>query len=157
MIRGTLLAIALGGVAAAGLPHASARAQSGDALAHAERTCLDYGLRPHSDSYDVCVRRAADAFARGAPDLAYADARAVRSARDTCLSLGTIPNTLGYRQCLNVEIDRRAERSQALRYGPSDEPRPHAIVRMDGYGNRYDRAGNLLDRDGYVFGSPPRY
>ena len=36
------------------LPYA-ARAQSGDALAHAEHTCLDYGVGPNSVAFDTCV------------------------------------------------------------------------------------------------------
>lgn len=154
MTRGTMLAIALGSLAVA-VPFSAARAQSGDALAHAESTCLDYGVRPHTDSYDVCVSRVANAFEDGAPDLAYRQARAVLAAHDTCASMGAPPNTLGYRQCLNVEIDRQAGRSYEIRYLPPD--RPHAVVRIDEYGNRYDRDGNLVDRYGYVIRPSPYY
>ena len=35
------------------------RAQSGDALAHAEHTCLDNGVGPNSVAFDTCVARAA--------------------------------------------------------------------------------------------------
>ncbi len=153
MIRGTMLATALGGLALLGVPSSAARAQSGDALANAERTCLDYGVRPHTDSYDVCVSRAANAFDDGAPDLAYRQARAVLAARDTCASIGARPNTMGYRQCLNVEIDRHAGRPYEIQYVPAD--RPHATVRIDESGTRYDRDGNVVDRYGYVIHPSP--
>lgn len=153
MTRGTMLAIAMGGVFAVGVPFSAAEAQSGDALAHAERTCLDYGVRPHTDSYDVCVNRTADAFDEGAPDLAYRQARAVLAAHDICASLGAVPETLGYRRCLDVEIDRQAGRTYAIQYQPAD--RPHRIVRMDENGTRYDRDGNVVDRYGYVIHPNP--
>ena len=154
MTRGTLLALAAGGLLVAGAPLTAAKAQSGDALAHAERTCLDYGVRPHTDSYDVCVNRTAAAFDKAAPDLAYREARAVMAARDNCLSMGTQPETLGYRRCLNTEIDRQAGRSYAIQYVPDA---PHRIVRMDEYGTRYDREGNVVDQNGYVIHPNPYF
>src|SRR6185312_12811125 len=53
----------------AGVAPYAARAQSGDALAHAERTCLDQGIGPHSVTFDACTERAASAYDRGAPEL----------------------------------------------------------------------------------------
>jgi hypothetical protein len=155
MIRGTMLAVAFGGLIAVGAPQSAARAQSGDALANAERTCLDYGVRPHTDSYEVCVTRVAGAFDEGAPELANRQARAVGAAHDICASLGAVPNTMGYRQCLNVEIDRQAGRTYAIQYVPADEP--HRIVRMDEYGTRYDRQGNVVDQYGYVIHRNPYF
>ncbi len=155
MTRAMLITIAAGGLLVAAVPYSAAQAQSGDALANAERTCLDYGVRPHTDSYDVCVSRVAETFDDGAPDLAYRQARAVRMARDTCLSMGALPETMGYRQCLNVEIDRQAGRTYAIQYEPVASP--HTIVRVDEYGTRYDRDGNIVDRNGYVIRLNPRF
>ncbi|HZQ00505.1 MAG TPA: hypothetical protein VFB13_13260 [Reyranella sp.] len=154
MTRGTLLAVAAGGLVAAGAPLSAATAQSGDALANAERTCLDYGVRPHTDSYDVCVSRTGAAFDQGAPELAYSEARAVMAARDDCLSMGARPETMGYRRCLNVEIDRHAGRGYAIQYAPDA---PHRVVRMDEYGTRYDRDGNVVDQYGYVIHPNPYF
>jgi hypothetical protein len=148
-----LIALALGGLAVTGAPMPAANAQSGDALAQAEHTCLTEGVRPRTEAFDVCVSRTANAFDDGAPDLAYSQAQAVPSARDACLSMGAVPGTLGYRQCLNTEIDRHAERIYAIMAEPVDVP--HAIVRIDRYGQRYDRDGNVVDRHGYVIRPNP--
>lgn len=43
-------------------PHAQAR--SGDALAVAEKACLDQGIKPHSTAFEKCVERVADAYDR---------------------------------------------------------------------------------------------
>ena len=154
MTRAMLITIAVGGgLLAGGLPYL-AHAQSGDALANAERACRDSGVRPHTDSYEVCVGRTANTFDEGAPDLAYRQARAVMAARDVCLSMGAQPQTLGYRQCLNVEIDRQAGRSYAIRYEPVA---PHSVVRIDDTGTRYDRDGNVVDRNGYVIRVNPYF
>lgn len=47
---------------AATAPHAQAR--SGDALAIAEKACLDQGIKPHSTAFEKCVERVADAYDR---------------------------------------------------------------------------------------------
>ena len=118
MSRAKLLAATLGGVFAAMAPLAAANAQSGDALAQAEQACLDYGVRPYTAAYNICVDRAAFAFDRGAYDFAYRQARAVRRARDVCYSYGVSPDTLGYRECLNAETDRQAGRIHEAYYSP---------------------------------------
>ena len=43
-------------------PHAQAR--SGEALAVAEKACLDQGIKPHSTAFEKCVERVADAYDR---------------------------------------------------------------------------------------------
>jgi hypothetical protein len=104
--------LAVGAFLAGAAPFA-VRAQSGDALAHAERTCLDTGIGPHSVTFDTCVARAAIAFDQGAPALAADEARRIAEARDACLSYDLDPQTLGYHQCIAREVDRP---SYALRY-----------------------------------------
>ncbi len=106
MLRYNVLMIALGGVAlAAAIPRESADAQSGQALVFAERTCLDYGVAPSTATFEGCVKRAARAFDRGEPDIAYQQARVTRDAGDTCQSDGVEPETLGYRQCVANRIN----------------------------------------------------
>ena len=56
--------VAVGALLAGVSPYA-ARAQSGDALAHAERTCLDQGIGPNSVTFDACTERAASAYDEG--------------------------------------------------------------------------------------------
>jgi hypothetical protein len=104
--------LALGAFVAVATPFA-ARAQSGDALAHAERTCLDYGIGPYSVTFDTCVARAASAYDEGTPGLATAEARRIADARQVCLSYDLDPQTLGYHQCIAREADRP---TYALRY-----------------------------------------
>jgi hypothetical protein len=53
-VRLNTIFLALGGFAAVALPFA-VRAQSGEALARAERTCLDYGIEPMTMGYRACV------------------------------------------------------------------------------------------------------
>jgi hypothetical protein len=111
MYRYNLLMIALGGVAIAGaIPDQAADAQSGQALVFAERACLDYSVPPSTTAFEACVKRAARAFDRGEPDIAYQQARATRDAREYCLSYGIDPETMGYRQCVATQMDRRSLR-----------------------------------------------
>ena len=152
MTRGTMLAIAMGGLVLAGTPFAAASAQSGDALANAERACSDSGVRPYSNAYNTCVDRVADSFYRGAPDIAYETAHAIGSASRMCMSYGLDPHSLGYRQCVDNEVGRRADTVQALSI-PDDMP--HVAVARDSYGFGYDRDGNLLDAGGYVIRPVP--
>jgi hypothetical protein len=152
--RQNMLALALGGLVIAGVPYVSANAQSGDALAHAERTCLDYGLRPNSSSFETCVSRSASAYDRGEPGIAAVQARAARDARDTCMTYNLDPRTLGYQQCVTREVDRRTARAYDT-YDEPYRPGPHAVVMIDDYGTRYDRYGNVLDRNGYVIRYAP--
>jgi hypothetical protein len=104
--------LAVGAFLAGAAPFA-VRAQSGDALAHAERICLDTGIGPHSVTFETCVARAAVAFDQGEPGLAADEARRVADARDACLSYDLDPQTLGYHQCIAREADRP---TYALRY-----------------------------------------
>jgi hypothetical protein len=94
--------LAIGGFTAVALPLA-VRAQSGDALAHAEHTCLGVGLGPSSVAFDSCVARAASAYDRGQPGLANREARRVAEARQVCQSYEIEPMTLGYRKCVADE------------------------------------------------------
>jgi hypothetical protein len=105
--------VAVGALLAGVAPYA-ARAQSGDALAHAERTCLDYGIGPYSVTFDTCTERAASAYDQGEPGLAAAEARRIADAREECMSYDLDPQTLGYHQCIAHQADRPT--SRALRY-----------------------------------------
>jgi len=151
MTRETMLAIALGGLVIAGTPFA-ANAQSGDALANAERACSINGVRPYSNAYNACVDRVADDFDRGAPELAFDNAHVMGSASRVCMSYGLDPRSLGYRQCLDNEVTRSGAISDVI-YVPSDVP--HVAVSHDPYGYGYDRYGNLLDPSGYVIHPVP--
>ncbi|MFI5000885.1 MAG: hypothetical protein ACHQK9_13480 [Reyranellales bacterium] len=156
--RQNMLVLALGGLVIAGVPTLSANAQSGDALAHAERTCLDYGMRANSPAFNTCVGRVAVAYDRGDRAYAVSQARAMGEARETCLSYGLDSRSMGFRQCIVSEVDRRPMQIYDLGYVPPDDrrlPGPHAAVLIDEYGTRYDRYGNLLDRDGYVIRYAP--
>jgi hypothetical protein len=109
----------LGGLAiATATPHQSANAQSGQSLVFAEQACLDYGVTPHTTAFEGCVSRAASAFDRGQPDVAYMQARSTRDARDACLSYGLSPETLRFHQCEAAQIDQRMNRKTLIRYPP---------------------------------------
>ena len=106
MSRLNMIVIAVGGFAVASVLPLAARAQSGDALAHAENICLDYGVGPNSVPFETCVSRAARAYDRGEPDLAAAEARKVGDASKACLSYDIEPMTMGFRQCMANETGR---------------------------------------------------
>jgi hypothetical protein len=111
MFRIPVVMVTMGAVTLAGIvPHEQAAAQSGQSLVFAERACLDYGVPPNTPVFESCVGRAARAFDRGEPDLAYLQARATRNARDTCRADGIAPGTSGYSQCVNQQVDQRIER-----------------------------------------------
>jgi hypothetical protein len=152
MTRGNLLALAMGGLMIASTPFTTANAQSGDALAHAERACSQAGVRPYSSAYNTCVDRAADDFYRGAPNMAYNSAEAIGSASHVCSSYGIDQHSLGYSQCVDNEANRGPDTVQALSL--PDET-PHAAVAFDSYGFGYDTEGNLLDQHGYVIRPVP--
>ena len=116
MSRLTMIAFAVGGFAVAAILPLAARAQSGDALAHAEHTCANSGIGPGSVAFDSCVSRAAWAYDRAEPGLAVAEAQRLADARDACLSYDIDPMTLGYRQCLASE--RRRSSRYAISYVP---------------------------------------
>lgn len=103
------------GVFLAGAAPFAARAQSGDALAHAERTCLDHGIGPYSVTFDTCTERAASAYDEGEPGLAASEARRIADARNECMSYDLDPQTLGYHQCIAHESGRPVV-TRALRY-----------------------------------------
>ncbi len=107
----------LGGLAiGTAMPYQPANAQSGPSLVFAEHACLDYGVTPHTPAFESCVSRAASAFDRGQPDVAYMQARATRDAHATCLSYGLSPETLGYRQCVATQADQRMNKTTKIRY-----------------------------------------
>ena len=154
MNRASMLALAMVGLVLAAMPFTAANAQSGDALADAERACSQSGVPTYSNAYNGCVDRAAEGFYRGAPDIAFDTARAIGGATRVCTSYGLDPNSLGYSQCIENEVSRGADTVQALTL-PDDTP--HIAVTFDSYGFGYDRDGNLLDRHGYVIRPvPPR-
>ena len=129
MIRQHLLIVATG-VALVGLavaaptPYRAATAQSGQALVFAERACLDYGVTPSTAAYESCVKRAARAFDRGEPDVAYMQARSTRDARDRCLADGLPPDTLGYKQCVTTQVERRTSGARLTYYRPRPVEQP---------------------------------
>jgi hypothetical protein len=121
LVRQNMLATAslLGGLAiATATPCQSANAYSGQSLVFAEHACLEYGVTPYTAAFESCVSRAASAFDRGQPDVAYMQARSSRDARDACLSYGLSPETLGYHQCVATQIDQRMNRTTQIRYVP---------------------------------------
>ena len=108
--------VAAGALLAGGAPDA-ARAQSGDALAHAEHTCLDQGIGPYSVTFDTCTPRVASAYDQDAPDLAVTEAHRVAEAQQACMSYDLDPQTLGYHQCVAQQADRAPSTTiRALRY-----------------------------------------
>ncbi len=149
MFRQNMIVVALGTVALAALPLAHANAQSGDAVAHAETTCIDHGVVPKTAEFDICVSRAASAFDQGLPEAAERQAALVRDANDLCHSYGIAPETLGYRQCVSTEIERRMARP--VRYVPVSQ----GSMTVDAYGFRYDSEGNLFDRSGHAIRPVP--
>ena len=106
--------VAVGAFLAGAAPYA-ARAQeySGDALAHAEHTCLDQGIGPYSVTFDTCTARVASAYDQGMPELAVTEAHRVARAQQACMSYDLDPQTLRYHQCVAHEADRP---TYALRY-----------------------------------------
>ena len=116
MSRLNMIVIALGGFAVVSALPLAVRAQSGDALAKAENTCLDNDVGPNSVAFDICVGRAARAYDRGEPGMAAAEARKVNEARNTCLSYDIEPMTLGYRQCMANETSKIALSRHEVRY-----------------------------------------
>ena len=109
MIRPRLYTVflALGAFVAGAVPFV-VRAQSGDALAHAEQICLDHGIGPYNVTFDTCVARAAQAHDLAEPGRASAEARRVDNARQTCMSYDIDPNTLGFHQCVANESRPRS-------------------------------------------------
>ena len=75
-------------------------------------------MTPHTTGFEGCVSRAASAFDRGQPDVAYMQARSTRDARAACLSYGLSPETLGFHQCEATQIDQRMNRKTLIRYVP---------------------------------------
>jgi hypothetical protein len=111
MVRFSAVMVTIAGVAIAGVAfHQNADAQSGQSLVFAEKACLDYGVPTNTPVFENCVGRAARAFDRGEPDLAYIQARATRDARESCKSFGMATDTSGYSRCIDKQIDRRMER-----------------------------------------------
>jgi len=150
MSRQNVIFAALGGLTLAAVPLVAANAQSGDALAHAERACFDAGVGPHSAGYNTCVDRAAFAFDHGAPAAAYREAASVRDANNACMSYGLSPQSLGYKGCVSNQVDRGTTAAAYTAEPVVIQERPHVAVSVDPYGFRYDRDGNLLDQNGYV-------
>jgi hypothetical protein len=103
MSRLNIIVIAVGAFAAAAILPLAARAQSGDALAHAENICLDAGIGPNSVPFEACVSRAARAYDRGEPDVAAAEARKAGDASKACLANDVAPMTVEYRECMANE------------------------------------------------------
>ena len=89
VLRYNLIMLAVGGLTMVAItPRDQADAQSGQALAFAEHTCLEYGVTPGTRTFEGCVVSAAKAFDRGEPDIAYAEARVARAGREACANSG---------------------------------------------------------------------
>jgi hypothetical protein len=100
VLRYNLLMLAVGGLTMAAIaPRDQADAQSGQALAFAEHACLEYGVTPGTQTFERCVVSAAKAFDRGEPDLAYAEARVARAAKEACKSSGKMPIAIDDSAC----------------------------------------------------------
>jgi hypothetical protein len=100
VLRYNLVMLAVGGLTMAAIaPRDQADAQSGQSLAFAEHACLEYGVTPGTRTFEHCVVSAAKAFDRGEPDLAYAEARVARAAREACKTSGKSPVAPGDVPC----------------------------------------------------------
>ena len=100
LLRYNLVMLAVGGLTmVAIIPRDQADAQSGQALAFAEHTCLEYGVTPGTRIFEQCVVSAAKAFDRGEPDIAYAEARVARAGRQACRSSDKTPNANSGNAC----------------------------------------------------------
>lgn len=100
MLRYNLVMLAVGGLTMAAItPRDQVGAQSGQSLAFAEHACLEYGVTPGTRTFERCVVSAAKAFDRGEPDLAYAEARTARAAREACTPNGKAPVIMDRSAC----------------------------------------------------------
>jgi hypothetical protein len=101
VLRYNLIMVAVGGLTMIAItpPRDQADAQSGQALAFAEHACLEYGVTPGTQTFEQCVVSAARAFDRGEPDVAYAEARVARAAREACTSSDKTPNANSGNAC----------------------------------------------------------
>jgi hypothetical protein len=100
VLRYNLLMLAVGGLTMAAIASRDgADAQSGQAVVFAEHACLEYGVTPGTRTFEGCVANAAKAFDRGEPDLAYAEARVARAAREACKSTDKTPNAIDGSGC----------------------------------------------------------
>jgi hypothetical protein len=106
MSRLNILVIAVGGFAVAAALSLAARAQSGDALAHAENVCLEQGVGPSTMPFEACVSLTSRAYDHGEPDLAVIEARKISDASKACLSYDIEPMTQEYRQCMANETSK---------------------------------------------------
>ena len=96
MLRYNLIILAVGGLTMAAISSGDqAGAQSGQSLVFAEHACLEYGATPGTRTFERCVTGAARAFDRGEPDLAYAEARIARAAREACRSSDNVITAKG--------------------------------------------------------------
>jgi hypothetical protein len=100
VLRYNLLMLAVGGLTMAVIASGDrVDAQSGQALAFGEHACLEYGVTPGTRTFEQCVVSAAKAFDRGEPDVAYAEARVARAAREACTSSDKTPNAIDGNAC----------------------------------------------------------
>jgi len=155
MKRQNMIVIALGTLAVAGMTvsFTPANAQSGDALAQAERTCIDNGLRPGA-AFDTCVSRAALDYDRGLPEIAARDAAMVRNANDVCQSYGIAPMSLGYRQCVGNELEKSTIQAYTISAPDYDVAARHGGDRQVRLPLR--RGGQTYsDNDGFVIRAVP--
>jgi hypothetical protein len=151
-----MIVIALGTAALAGIPLSHANAQSGDAVANAEQTCISNGVQPNDADFNTCVRRTAAVYDEGLADQAATQAVMVRNANDVCRSYGISPMTLGYKQCVGNELEKSTIASYNISYVPGYDAAPHATAAVDTYGFRYDAEGNVIDNQGYVIRAVPQ-
>ena len=144
-----------------------------------QQACIDYGFTPGTASYDRCVRRDAEARARGRMPYGYSQAALTADAQMACSSYGLSVGTMSYDRCVSREIDARSYRQQAVvttyapatpayypssgttvytstpsstvTYVPAATTPPAGVQAFrDEYGFRYDGQGNRIDARGNI-------
>lgn len=144
-----------------------------------QQACIDYGFTPGTASYDRCVRRDADARARGRAPYGYSEAALANDAQMACSSYGLSMGTMSYDRCVTRELDARRYREQAVvttytpatpayypssgttvytstpsstvTYTPAATTPPAGVQAFrDEYGFRYDGQGNRIDARGNI-------
>ena len=115
-MRLNIVFLAIGAFIAGAAPLAARAQMVGDALANAEKTCLDNGIGPNSVTFDTCVAHAAHAYLHDRPQQAVIEARRIADANRACLSFDIQPQTMRYHQCLAEETQRARH---SISYVPS--------------------------------------
>jgi hypothetical protein len=108
----SIRAISLAGLSAAAIVAISASAFSyspSSAQTRAEATCEQYGVRPHSAAWELCLSHVTRAYEWGEFSLASQLAHAAGQADESCLYRGISSTAAGYRSCISHEIEAKSE------------------------------------------------